>query len=165
MQYRRHYQRGGLYFFTAVTHRRQTVLTAPDIRAALREAVMHVRQKYPFEIAAWVLLPDHLHTIRQLPPDDTNFSERWRQIKRRSQFAVKHRLPKLWQNRFWEHCIRNEQDYARHFDYAHYNPVKHGYAKQATDWPYSTFYRYVKQGIYPPDWGGGKQDFSVDYDE
>ena len=66
---------------------------------------------------------------------------------------AKRRESTIWQRRYWEHQIRNEQDYQRHMDYLHYNPVKHGWVKRAIDWPYSTFHRYVKQGIYAEDWG------------
>jgi len=57
----------------------------------------------------------------------------------------------LWQRRFWEHTLRDESDFARHVDYVHYNPVKHGLVKQVKDWPYSSFHRYVRSGIYPAD--------------
>ncbi len=60
----------------------------------------------------------------------------------------------IWQRRYWEHLIRDPQDFARHMDYLHHNPVKHGLCQQAADWPYSTFHRLVKTGIYPADWGG-----------
>jgi putative transposase len=58
----------------------------------------------------------------------------------------------IWQRRFWEHAIRDEEDFARHADYIHFNPVKHGYVTRPLDWPYSSFRRFVKQGIYPEDW-------------
>jgi putative transposase len=61
----------------------------------------------------------------------------------------------IWQRRFWEHTIRDEEDLAKHFDYIHYNPVKHGLVQRVRDWPYSSFHRLVKQGIYPIDWGEG----------
>ena len=57
--------------------------------------------------------------------------------------------------------MRDENDYARHFDYVHYNPVKHGYVDRVRDWPYSTFHHYVRQGVYDVDWGGGDFDASV----
>jgi putative transposase len=165
MDYRRYYQAGGTYFFTVVSYRREPILIQPEVRVAVRQAIETVRKRYPFEISAWVLLPDHLHTIWQLPENDVDFSERWRQIKRHSQYILKNEYPKLWQPRFWEHYIRDEKDFARHYDYVHFNPVKHGYVQQAADWPYSTFHRCVRQGIYPHNWGGGQQDFTVDYDE
>ena len=59
----------------------------------------------------------------------------------------------IWQRRFWEHAIRGDPDYARHMDYVHFNPVKHGYVTFARDWPYSTFHRLVRVGVYPADWG------------
>ena len=65
-----------------------------------------------------------------------------------------HRESTIWQRRFWEHRIRDENDFERHMDYIHYNPVKHGYAEQVQDWPHSTFHRHVRDGTYPMDWGG-----------
>ena len=60
---------------------------------------------------------------------------------------------KIWQRRFWEHVIRNEEDWRRHVDYIHYNPVKHGYAMCPSDWQYSSFSRAVERGWYSQDWG------------
>ena len=60
----------------------------------------------------------------------------------------------IWQRRYWEHTIRDENDYARHIDYVHINPVKHGLAARVSDWPYSSFHRMVRDGIYPEDWAG-----------
>lgn len=60
----------------------------------------------------------------------------------------------VWQRRFWEHLIRDEDDFKRHLDYIHYNPVKHGYVRQAADWRYSTFRRYVEAGVYDKSWPG-----------
>lgn len=129
----------------------------------MRQAVLKVREKSPCEILAWVLLPDHMHTIWRLPENDANFSERWRQIKRQSQYLLGNHV-KLWQNRFWEHLIRDECDFERHFDYIHFNPVKHGYVEQVIDWEFSTFHRYVKQGVYPINWGGSNPEFTLNYD-
>jgi REP element-mobilizing transposase RayT len=40
-----------------------------------------VRQRHPFEIVAWIALPDHLHAIWTLPRDDADCSARWAWIK------------------------------------------------------------------------------------
>jgi putative transposase len=64
----------------------------------------------------------------------------------------------VWQRRFWEHVIRDEDDFNRHVDYIHINPVKHGYVKRAADWQFSSFHRYVKLGILPADWAGEVND-------
>lgn len=61
----------------------------------------------------------------------------------------------VWQNRYWEHVLRDEADYERHADYIHYNPVKHGLVASAGDWPYSSFRRFVTVGLYPENWGQG----------
>lgn len=59
----------------------------------------------------------------------------------------------VWQKRFWEHQIRDEEDFNKHLDYIHYNPVKHGLVSRVRDWPFSSFHRYVDRGLYPLDWG------------
>lgn len=65
----------------------------------------------------------------------------------------KHRESTLWQRRFWEHQIRDDEDYVKHLDYLHYNPVKHGLVDNAKDWQHSSFHRYVKNGFYGENWG------------
>ena len=72
-----------------------------------------------------------------------------------SNSKIKHREKGIWQRRYWEHQIKDEQDLQRHIDYIHYNPVKHGLVAQVKDWPYSTFHRYVQRNIYPEHWGNG----------
>jgi putative transposase len=115
---------------------------------------------YPFRIEAWVVLPDHLRCIWTLPPGDGGFAVRWRLIKllfckelpREERLsAVRHRRKErgIRQRRYWEHTLRDEQDFQAHVDYVHINPVKHGLVERAADWPYSTFHRYVKAGILP----------------
>ena len=167
--YRRANAEGGCYFFTVNTLRRQPLLIEEDVRAALRDAIEYVRTTLPFVIDAWVLLPDHLHCVWTLPPDDADFATRWKLIKTkvtqqcgdrlmRDKYMTARRKEKrqgtLWQNRYWEHQIRDEHDFARHVDYVHWNPVKHGHVKCVADWPHSSFHRYVKEGIYPHDWVG-----------
>ncbi len=167
-EYRRAWMPGGTFFFTLVTWQRNAVLCDDPVRCALREAINRVRVNRPFHIDAWVLLPDHLHCIWTLPDGDADFATRWRLIKsittNRSsgsarvdtQDTSRHKRKEqyLWQRRYWEHRIRDADDFARHCDYIHYNPVKHGLCAAVNQWPYSTFHHFVKHGIYVPDWGG-----------
>ncbi len=169
-QYRRMRTEGGSYFFTVVTYRRQPLLIHPESRQILRTAIQQVRQVYPFEIEAWVLLPEHTHCVWTLPAGDSDYSKRWGMIKaafskqtrhlfRREEWMnkskIKHRESTIWQRRFWEHQIRNQEDFNRHVDYIHWNPVKHGHVVRVVDWPFSTFHRYVRAGMYPESWCGG----------
>jgi putative transposase len=132
---------------------------------ALRAAVRATRRERPFHIDAWVVLPDHMHCVWTLPPGDDDYSNRWKAIKirfvqalprteRRSKVRIGKGERGIWQRRFWEHTIRDETDYARHIDYVHWNPAKHGYVQRVTDWPYSSFHRYVRNGCYPENWAG-----------
>lgn len=175
--FRRSVVPGATYFFTVNTHQRRKVLTEPPFYSALKSALQQVKAERPFTIDAFVLLPDHLHCIWTLPPDDGNYALRWNLIKRLVSQATrddiapalsasrrKRRESGLWQRRFWEHQIRDDLDFARHVDYIHVNPMKHGYVQRVSDWPYSSFHRYVRDGIYPHDWAGsasldGGRDF------
>jgi len=157
-EYRRWFVPGGCYFFTVVTHQRTTLFSEDSNINYLRGAIRSVMKTRPFEIDAIVILPDHLHCIWRLPEGDANFSSRWRDIKnlvsRRIDAPRNRRREKVvWQRRFWEHAIRDEQDWRHHMDYVHYNPVKHGYVRAPADWPHGSFAASVKKGWYPPDWG------------
>ncbi len=104
-----------------------------------------------------------MHCIWTLPPGTDDFPMRWRLIKllfskslprteRLSATRQRRGERGLWQRRYWEHTIVTERDYAQHIDYIHVNPLKHGYVKRVCDWPYSTFHRYVADGILLVDW-------------
>jgi putative transposase len=162
--YRRAFVPGGCWFFTANLLDRRSKLLIDNIDA-LREATRWTLQRYPFHVDAFVVLPDHLHTIWTLPPHDADFSMRWRMIKVRFARAIPktERLSRvrqargergIWQRRFWEHLIRDDADYARHVEYCYINPVKHGLVRRVQDWPYSSFHRDVRTGIFPEDWAG-----------
>lgn len=121
------------------------------------------KARHPFEIHGWVVLPEHFHCVLELPPDDADYATRLRLIKagfskslpktgRRPAVRVSRRERGIWQRRYWEHLIRDEADFRAHLDYTHYNPVKHGLVRQVKDWPYSTFHRWVGQGVYPLEW-------------
>jgi putative transposase len=165
MRYRRAFVRGGSFFFTVVTHDRQPLFATEEAVATLREAFRRVKAQHPFHLEAMVVLPDHLHCLWILPPEDADFATRWRLIKtwftkhcaadpvgRVSRSGVT-RHPRIWQHRYWEHAIRDETDYSRHLDYIHYNPVKHGLVDRASAWPHSSFRKFVAAGVYAPDWG------------
>ena len=160
--YRRNFVQGGNFFFTVnlADRRRRLLVEHIDL---LRHAFREVHQRHPFSIEAMVVLPDHLHAIWTLPDGDRDFSVRWRLIKA----GFSRQLPAgeqislsraakaergIWQRRYWEHTLRDDEDFARHLDYIHFNPVKHGHVARACDWPCSSFHRWVRLGAYPEDW-------------
>ncbi len=167
-EYRRTRIEGGVYFFTIVTYNRLPILTSPEARGLLRSAWKDVQSRFPFTTDALCLLPEHLHCIWFLPEGDANYSVRWKEIKRlftkgylsqvgpgelRNLSRIKRGEGAIWQRRFWEHTIRDEVDLNRHRDYIHYNPVKHGLVRSVSDWPWSSFHRFVRNGYYERDWG------------
>lgn len=146
-----------MYFFTVVTFKRRPLFANALVRECLRRAWRDTRRRYPFSTEALCLLPDHLHCLWTLPADDHDFSRRWNLIKGLTtrlyrQLPVADQSP-VWQPRFWEHVIRDESDFHNHLDYIHFNPVKHGCVQRPGDWQWSSFYRYVRLGAYPEDWG------------
>lgn len=162
--YRRNYVQGGTYFFTVALADRKGSRLIDEI-GLLRRAFGEVRAVLPFDLVAIVVLPEHLHCMWTLPENDHDYATRWKKLK--ATFSKE--LPKtekrsasrqakgergIWQRRYWEHTIRDEDDWRRHMDYIHFNPVKHGHVSRVADWPYSTFHAYVERGFYPPDWGG-----------
>jgi putative transposase len=150
--------RGGVYFFTVVTHDRIPLVHCEERVALLRKAFRKAKAARPFAVDAMVVLPEHLHCIWRLPDGDGDFSGRWREIKKAVSREIDARtnahgeLP-VWQRRFWEHAIRDEADWRRHVDYIHYNPVKHGLVARPGDWPWSSFGRAVALGWYEASWG------------
>ena len=145
--YRRAWHPGGTYFFTVNLLRRQGNDLLTRHVDVLRETVRSVRKRYPFHIHGWVVLPEHLHCVIELPPGDADFATRWRLIKMgfskalprdesRSAVRVRRGERGIWQRRYWEHLIRDEADYGAHMDYVHINPVKHGLVGRVVDWPH-----------------------------
>lgn len=146
--YRRLYVPGGAYFFTVNLLDRSDDLLVRHI-GALRRAWRDTRRALPFETLAVVVLPDHLHCMWRLPEDDHDFSIRWKRLKARFSRLIPRAADAaatlrrgergVWQRRFWEHAIRDDDDYAAHVDYIHFNPVKHGYVSDPGDWRYSSW--------------------------
>jgi REP-associated tyrosine transposase len=172
-EYRRSWIAGGTFFFTVVTYHRLPLLTTLEARKLLHLAWEDVRKRFPFSIEAVCLLRDHIHCIWIMPDGDANYSIRWKEIKRlftkgyleqvgpgemRNDSRMSRGEAAIWQRRFWEHTIRDEEDLNRHRDYIHYNPVKHGLVKSVSDWPWSSFHRYMKMGYYEAGWGDAAEE-------
>jgi putative transposase len=163
VNYRRTRFAGGTYFFTLTLKDRRGDLLVRHV-ALLREALRWVKQRKPFELLAVVILPDHLHLLMQLPEGDSNYSARLCDFK--ALFVKSLRVASepieldvrggadIWQSRLCEHAIRDERHLASHIDYIHFNPVKHGLVRRVADWPYSSFHRFVRQGLLSQEWGG-----------
>jgi putative transposase len=163
--YRRNFVAGATYFFTVnLADRRSRLLV--DRIDLLRAAFRATRRRHPFTIDAIVVLPDHLHASWTLPAGDSDFAMRWNLIKGSFSRGLPQGEPVsisrssrrergIWQRRYWEHTIRDDDDFAHHVDYIHFNPVKHGHVEHVATWPYSSFHRFVRFGLYPADWATG----------
>ena len=162
MQYRRTKCEGGTYFFTVNLVNRNSQLLIEHIDV-LKRAFIKVKQNHPFDIDAIVVLPDHLHTIWTLPRHDADYPKRWMLVKsgfsrqipnteHRCQSRVNKGERGIWQRRYWEHLVRDNEDYESHVNYIHYNPVKHGYVNNPSDWKYSSIHQFINKKIIEPNW-------------
>ena len=166
--YRRAYVPGGSFFFTVVVHRRRHLFADPPATALLGSVLRRCQMRWPFTVNAVVLLPDHLHAIWSLPAGDSEYPRRWGWTKKEftqrwlaiggrdyvvSEGRKHQRRRGIWQPRYWEHTLEDEDDFERHFDYIHWNPVKHGYVRCPGEWPQSSIHRYARLGVYDGNWG------------
>lgn len=144
-RYRRILIPGQQYFFTVNLHNRRSTLLVDHIDL-FRQSYKTVLQVNPVETLAICILPNHLHCLWQLPENDSNYSQRWRLIKgsfTRNLRAIGAIKPEqnVWQKRYWEHHIRDGDDFNNHIDYIYANPVKHGYVDEISKWPYSSWHK------------------------
>jgi putative transposase len=171
--YRRWFVPGATYFFTLVTANREPFLCDEAARRIIREKLQECLAQWPFTLTAIVLLPDHLHTLWTLPDGDIAYPTRLGWLKKEftkawlleghpeqpiSAGRQRDGLRGVWHPRYWEHTLRDDDDFEKHLDYTHYNPVKHGYVSQPCDWPWSSFKKWVARGIYPENWACGPDD-------
>jgi putative transposase len=159
--YRRDRTFGGTWFFTVRLKNRKSSLLVDQIEL-LRTSVKQTMQVMPFAIEFWVVLPDHMHCIWTLPKNDNDYPNRWKSLKGRFSRALPDRLswqqdarrPRekgIWQNRYWEHRIRDNEDLINHSRYCYLNPVKHGLAAHPAEWPYSSYHRDAAHGLISAD--------------
>ncbi len=165
--YRRSVSPGGTFFFTQVTFERSPFLCDEVARTILHNVIEQCQNLWLFELEAIVLLPDHHHAMWSLPENDSDYSRRWGWLKKTftqrwlaeggressiSEGKLRDGRRGVWQPKFWEHTLRDDDDFNEHLNYIHYNPVKHGLVKCPHHWPYSSFRKWVRRGMYDVDW-------------
>ncbi len=175
-KYRRVFKDGYSYFLTVVTENREPILI--DNIEILRKSFALSIKRYRYKLDAVVIMPEHFHMIIT-PKSAKDYPKIVSHIKRAFTYgldsSIKYRAKEslsiskekrkysgIWQKRFFEHTIRNKEDFKLRFDYIHFNPVKHGLVKKVSDWEYSSFHKYVKIGWYHQDWGDF--DESIDFE-
>jgi putative transposase len=134
----------------------------------LWEAIIMHRARTPFDLIAWVILPDHMHLLVCAGEHDLSRLMRRIKLTFSARLRVRLRLAegRVWQYRFWDRVMRDPEDIKRHIDYIHYNPVKHGYVSDPFRWEHSSLSEYFRSGYYQRDWGADEQvSISGEYGE
>ena len=163
MNYRRYFIPNSIIFATIVTAKRRRILL--ENIYIIQNAISYVKQNHKFKMIAMCIMQDHIHIL--MKPEDIakypiiirNFKSYFSRnidiinIKDYSETDnnKKHKAKDIWQQRYYEHNIRDEKDLNKHIDYIHYNSMKH-YNITPKDWEYSTFKEFVKNGYYEQDW-------------
>lgn len=154
---RRYYVPEAIVFITQVVYRRIPVFGQAHFVELLRQNLVETKRHHPFVMLGHCFLPEHFHLMLR-PTGASNFSAIMHSLKPnftkdyKACLGVSGRM-KFWQKGFWDHMIRDEDDFQRHLDYIHYNPVKHGLVQRPEDWPYSSYATWQSRGVYPEYWG------------
>ena len=166
--FRRYYVPNAIVFITAVTNDRIPYLGAEDDLALFWQTLRRVQEIHPFSLLAHVTLPEHFHWLLWVRGQNGNFSTILHSLKRNYTINYKraHGIGitsslHLWQDRFWDHVIRDGRDLERHFDYIHYNPIKHRYVRRPEDWAQSTYVHWLEREYYELGWGHAGEPESV----
>jgi len=155
---RRYHIPDALYFLTIVTYKRQKLL--------LIDPELFWECWASQKLDAWVIMGDHFHAILCTGDDDISKTVHRFKVRYSRRFRDRHRPGRVWQNRFWDHVIRDESDLQRHLDYIHYNPVKHGLTDNPSSYEHSSLSKYVEDGFYSDDWGVNEElGFEGEYGE
>lgn len=155
--FRRYYIPNTIVFITSVTRDRVPLFAQEDNVDLLFTTMRRVKELHPFDLLAYAMLPDHLHFLMRTA-EETNFSKVMQSINWNltRNYKEAHGITtslSLWQHRFWDHVIRDDEDLHRHFDYIHYNPVKHEHVVRPEDWAHSTYMFWAERGYYEIGWG------------
>jgi putative transposase len=167
-RYRRYFSDGQTVFLTLTTAERRPWLSHEGVKERLLDALRATRRLYPFKHHGHVLLHDHLHLLLS-PHDGVEVPKIVGSFKRAANARLGNSSTApaghAWQRRYYDHLIRDEQDFSRHLDYLHYNPVKHGLVTRAADWSWSSYPAWQARGIYPQDWGNREPENIRDMSE
>ena len=150
MNFKRYYQENQIVFITQVVKDRKPAFAQPDLASLLLRSWHRTKERIPFKMLAYVILPDHFHFLIQ-PTGESNFSQILHALKLSFTNSYKRQINAkapfiFWQKRFWDHVIRNEADLENHIQYIHFNPVKHGYVSDPSQWQHSSFHEWQRRG-------------------
>jgi putative transposase len=164
--FRRYYLPNSIIFITIVTKERYPYFSDSKNIDLLWQVLRNVQQIHPFNLLAYVILPNHLHWLMRVNDKKGNFSRVAQSYKRN--FTLEYKKVQgisgtyhVWQERFWDHIIRDDTDLEKHFDYIHWNPVKHRIVQHPEDWLHSSYTHWQTRGYYPNGWGWGDEPQNI----
>ena len=163
---RRYYLPNSIVFITSVTNKRIKIFENNENINLLWDTLKNEKEIVPFDLIAYVILPDHFHWLLEFSEKFFDFSKvlksfKWNfSLNFKKMYDLKSPIT-LWPRRFWDHVIRDQNDLKIHLDYIHWNPVKHGLVEQPEKWGHSSFMDWVDKGYYDQDWSWSEEPASI----
>ena len=164
--FHRYYIPHAYVFITCVTKDRNPYLESDLDVELFWKTLARVKIRHPFNLFAYVILPDHFHWIMKTGDSVGDFSKVIHSVKWNFTRNYKHQHGitdslSIWQSRYWDHVIRDEDDLQSHFDYIHWKPVKHGLVDSAAAWQRSSFSFWYERGVISEGWDASGEPESI----
>lgn len=105
------------------------LLTDPSIVSDLLESALFYHEQQHWYAWLFLLMPNHVHAIISFYPD-TSMSRvigDWKRFQTRQ-------LNIIWQENYFDHRLRNDDEFIEKAHYIRMNPVRKGLCKKAEDW-------------------------------
>ncbi|HEY2913732.1 MAG TPA: transposase [Candidatus Angelobacter sp.] len=140
------------FFVTSVANGRHHLFKKEEMARLFLNVLQDYRGQGRYLLHEFVVMPDHFHLL-VTPAEDVSLEKALQYIKGGFSFRVKKELAfnsLVWEESFTNHRIRDAEDYQRHREYIHHNPVKAGLVKMASAYPYSSAFPGMKLDPAPP---------------
>ena len=128
-----------IYFVTTCTYQRNAILACEEVADILTEEWCGVRERHGWAIGRYVIMPDHVHFFcapeldAKTLPIFVGFWKEWTSKTIKSQLGL---TSAVWQEEFFDHVLRSSESYSEKWNYVRNNPLRHGLAANADDWPW-----------------------------
>jgi putative transposase len=131
------------YSLTICTYRRVPWFTEGSIVVPARTQLLHIMQKYRFDVIAYCFMPDHAHVLLEAQAASCALKppvQRWKQV---TGFAHRREHePRLWQTGYYDHVLRDDADVLAAAAYIVANPIRGGLAQSILNYPHVGSTRY-----------------------
>ena len=136
----RYHDTGHFHFVTFSCYRRQQYFRSSFGRSLFERSLETVRLRYEFVVAAYVVMPEHVHLLLS-EPKQAPLSKVVQALK--LSVSVQSQRKPFWQIRYYDFNVFSSGKRSEKIDYIHQNPVRRGLVKDSMEWPWSSYRHYA----------------------